>query len=261
MIAGASRQPSRRAGILALALALLATPLLAGSQSHAAAGISPEGAFERLMDGNARFASGRPRHPREGRARRQELATTQHPSAVIVGCSDSRVAPELVFDQGLGDVFVVRTAGNRLDDLVLASIEYAVEHLGSTLVVVLGHERCGAVSAAVEAAHPGHGHEPAGSHVPVLVGMLQDAVSATSGRPGDAVENAVVENVRIVVADLPTKSPPLAARVAAGGLSIVGARYDLDTGEVTRLAPETIPADPASRESRPTTTTKPEIAR
>jgi carbonic anhydrase len=195
-----------------------------------------EGSFEHLMKGNARFVAGRPRHPHQDQARRSAEAKTQHPGTIVVGCSDSLVAPELLFDHGIGDVFVVRTAGNRLDDLVLASIEYAVEHLGCSLIVVLGHERCGAVSAAVESAkHEGHSAEAEGSHIPILMGTLQDAVKATSGRPGDVIENAVVENVRIVVAGLPTMSPPLAEALKSGTIGIIGARYDIDTGAVTRV--------------------------
>src|SRR5262249_35121861 len=154
-------------------------------------------------------------------ARRTEEAKGQHPYAVIVSCSDSRVPPELVFDAGIGDLFVIRTAGNRLDDLVLASIEYAVEHLGCSLVVVLGHERCGAVTAAVEAAGPSAhaasagGAEQTGSHIPVLVHVLQDAVAASKGYPGDKVENAMLENVNIVVRGVTAESPYLAGRARA----------------------------------------------
>ena len=118
-----------------------------------------------------------------------------------------------MFDQGLGDLFVVRTAGNRLDDLVLASIEYGVEHLGCGLVVVLGHERCGAVTAAVEAA-PRTARkrrpripEATGSHVPVLIRTMSDAVAATASMPGDKVENAMIENVRIVVKESRPRAP------------------------------------------------------
>jgi carbonic anhydrase len=115
---------------------------------------------------------------------------------------------------------------------VLASIEYAVEHLGCGLVVVLGHERCGAVSAAVAAAGKPAEHEAA-SHVPILVTTLSDAVSATNGKPGDAVENAVNENVRIVVRGISSESPYLAERIRSGALKVVGARYDLDTGTIS----------------------------
>src|SRR5262245_5843649 len=213
-----------------------------GSPAHApAATITPAQAWHQLEVGNGRYIAGAAQHPHQSAARRAEEAKGQHPIAVVVGCSDSRVAPELVFDEGIGDLFVVRTAGHRLDDLVLASIEYAVEHLHCGLVVVLGHERCGAVTAAVEAASspapsPPHGAaETTGSHVPVLVRTLSDAVQATSNLPGDSVENAMLENVRIVVRGITSESAYLASRVRAGALQVVGARYDLDTGKVTTV--------------------------
>ena len=200
--------------------------------SHEAPTITPAQAWARLEAGNQRYATGAAKHPHQSATYRRDNAGGQRPLAVVVGCSDSRVSPEIAFDQGIGDVFVVRTAGNRLDDLVLASIEYAVEHLGCGLVVVLGHERCGAVSAAVEAAGNSPEHEEAG-HVPVLLKTLSDAVAATAGKPGDPVENAVEENVRIVVRGISAESPYLAERIHSGTLKVVGARYDLDTGRVS----------------------------
>ena len=202
-----------------------------------AAARSPEAL---LMEGNARYVSGHATHPNQNAERRTEEASTQHPFAVVVSCSDSRVSPEIVFDQGIGDLFVVRTAGNRLDDLVLASVEYAVDHLHCPLVVVLGHERCGAISAALDAekgAGGDHGHDaPAvASHIPALVKALHDAVAEAKGKPGDPVENAVLANIRIVTRDLPVQSPLLAERVKAGALQVIGLRYDLDTGAVTRV--------------------------
>ena len=206
---------------------------------RAADNITPDEALGRLMEGNSRFASGKPRHPDESLERRVAEAKTQHPFAIVIGCSDSRVPPELVFDQGLGDLFVVRTAGNRLDDLVLASVEYGVEHLGCSLVVVLGHKNCGAVASAIEAdaeLAAGHAHEASPpDHLPQLMGILHDAVSQAKGQPGDAVENAVLENIRIVTADLPKQSPVLAQRVEAGTLKVIGLRYDLDSGLVTTV--------------------------
>src|SRR5262245_40561826 len=114
-----------------------------------ASGLSAEQALARLLAGNARFVAHRERHPDITVRRRRALVSSQHPFAVILGCADSRVSPELLFDEGLGDLFVIRVAGNVVDDVVLGSIEYAVEHLGTKLIVVLGHEKCGAVSAAV----------------------------------------------------------------------------------------------------------------
>jgi carbonic anhydrase len=215
-----------------LALILLFWVGTAQAATHAAPGVTPAQAWQRLQDGNQRYATGAAKHPHQSATYRRDNASGQHPIAVVVGCSDSRVSPEIAFDQGIGDLFVVRTAGNRLDDLVLASIEYAVEHLGTGLVVVVGHERCGAVSAAVEAAKPSNEHEAA-SHVPILVKTLSDAVTATAGKPGDPVENAVQENVRIVVRGISAESPYLAERIKSGALKVVGARYDLDTGRVS----------------------------
>jgi len=236
-----ARQMHRALLVLAATLTLSAsraatTHAAPSAHAPAAATLTPDKALEQLEAGNKRFVSGAPTHPNQNAARRAEEAKGQHPYAVVIGCSDSRVAPEIVFDAGLGDLFVIRTAGNRLDDLVLASTEYSVEHLGSPLIVVLGHERCGAVTAAVDAAaHPAPPGNPAetGSHVPILVRTISDAVTATASMPGDKVENALLENVRIVVRGISSESPYLAARIRAGAVKVVGARYDLDTGNVT----------------------------
>jgi carbonic anhydrase len=242
--------------------AALALGSIAGGCSRAAAGAARAAAgdaqaaapakpaadrspLELLMEGNARFVAGRTVHPNQSAERRTEEAKTQHPFAVIVSCSDSRVSPEIVFDQGIGDLFVVRTAGNRLDDLVLASVEYAVDHLHVPLVVVLGHERCGAVSAAIEAENAAggeHGHDASGSHIPQLVKALHDAVVDAKSTSGDPIENTVLANIRIVARDLPVQSPMLGERVKAGTLKVLGMRYDLDTGAITPVdAPPAAP--------------------
>ncbi|MBS1874407.1 MAG: carbonic anhydrase [Acidobacteria bacterium] len=206
--------------------ALLLTAVAASFSFAAepAAGPDPDVALKVLLTGNRRFVAGRATHPHQTLARLRELSKGQHPSAVILSCADSRVAPELLFDQGLGDVFIVRVAGNILDDENLGSIEYAVEHLGTRLIVVLGHQRCGAVSAAVQ------GGKPAG-HVGKLVEDIQPSVEATKGKPGDAVENAMRANVlRMVslIADDETLGPV----IKEGKVKVVGARYDLDNGRV-----------------------------
>src|SRR5436305_9248189 len=152
------------------------------------ASLSADQSLSRLLAGNARFVAHKERHPDESSARRRELVSGQHPFAVILGCADSRVAPELLFDEGLGDLFVIRVAGNIADDAVLGSIEYAVEHLGSKLIVVLGHESCGAVSAAVAS-------ESASGHLSSLVTAIRPSVLATASSPGDRIHNCVVENV------------------------------------------------------------------
>ena len=182
-------------------------------------------ALKRLQAGNAHFVDDISTRSNKHAKRRAEVAEKQKPFAIVVSCSDSRVGPEVVFDQGLGDLFVVRTAGHAVDDVGLGSIEYAVEHLGASLILVLGHERCGAVAATV-AGGKAHGHLPA------IVKAIQPAVAKTKGQPGDAADNAVRANVREVVARLKAAGPVLAERVTDGKLKVAGARYDLDTGRV-----------------------------
>jgi carbonic anhydrase len=212
-------------------LALVLLPALLGCASQptpaprSASMPSPDESLRALLDGNARFVADHPVHGAAHASRRAELTKAQHPIAVVVCCSDSRVGPEIVFDQDLGDIFVIRTAGNVVDDVELGSIEYAVEHLKTPLILVVGHERCGAVTAAVE------GGEAPG-HLPAIVRAIAPAVEQTKGQPGDAVDNAVRQNVRDVVKQLRAAGPILAEHVHAGGLKVMGARYDLDTGRV-----------------------------
>ena len=149
-----------------------------GCQRSPVASVSPDAALARLKAGNARFVANPVSKGKPTAARRAETAQTQHPFAIIVGCADSRTAPELVFDQNIGDLFVVRTAGNLVDDHGLGSIEYAVDHLGTRLIVVLGHERCGAVKAAMASA-------TAPGHVNSLVRDIQPAVEAAKTEKGD----------------------------------------------------------------------------
>lgn len=203
----------------------------AAATQHAAEAphITPKEAQERLSEGNGRFSSGKGQHPRQDEDRRTELANTQHPFAVILGCADSRTSPEVVFDQGLGDLFVVREAGNVIDDHTIGSIEYAAEHLHSPLIVVLGHERCGAVAAARDTlAAKGH----AEGHIDSLVEAIRPAVESTAGQNAEATCKA---NVRNMVKALTSSEPLLEQMVKKGELAIVGAYYDLDTGVVTFL--------------------------
>jgi carbonic anhydrase len=161
------------------------------------------------------------------------VAAGQSPFAVILACSDSRVAPEIIFDQGLGDLFVVRVAGNVVDDAVLASIEYAVIHLGSTLVVALGHERCGAVKATVDAL-AGHGDDAdKDTKIGALAALIAPAVKAVPATAVDKVDAAVSLNAANAAAEIFINSRPMRQRVMAGELKIVAARYDLDDGRVT----------------------------
>ncbi len=180
-------------------------------------------ALSRLMEGSRRYVEKKRSYPNQDAERRVEASKGQHPFAVILGCSDSRVPPEIIFDQGIGDLFVVRVAGNIVDDTVLGSIEYAVDHLGVHLVVVLGHSKCGAVQAAVKGGH-------AGGHVDALLTALQPALERARGQAGDNVENAVRANISIT-ADCIKSSEPLLRRMAEQGkILVVGARYDLETG-------------------------------
>lgn len=192
------------------------------------AGLSPDEALSRLMAGNQRYVGAKEQHPDESLARRKELVGGQNPFAVVLGCADSRVSPELLFDQGLGDLFVIRVAGNIVDDAILGSIEYAVEHLGTKLIVVLGHEKCGAVSAAVE------GGEAAG-HLKALVAAILPSVKATAGDPGDKVHNCVIANARRVAMQIRQSQPILKEYVERKKLKVVAADYALDTSRVNLL--------------------------
>ena len=185
-------------------------------------------ALERLRRGNERFLRGQPAHPQQSRERREALARTQQPVAVILACSDSRVPPEIVFDQGLGDLFVIRTAGNVADDVALGSIEYAVHVLGVSLLLVLGHQRCGAVTAAVQ------GDVPPG-RIGVLLRLVAPAVRATSGTTDEHIANAVAANARLVAEGLVARSGLLRQAQRSGALTVASAVYSLDTGEVRFL--------------------------
>jgi carbonic anhydrase len=156
------------------------------------------------------------------------IAAGQHPFAIILGCADSRVPPEIIFDQGLGDLFVIRVAGNILDDAILGSIEYAVEELGTALVLVLGHERCGAVAATVK-------HAEVVGHISTLINAIQPAVDRAKNKPGDLLDNAVRANIELVVAQLKS-SMPVADLVLKNKLTVVGAQYNLKCGSVDLIA-------------------------
>ena len=212
-------------------VALLGAAMLYGPGRAAAddtTGLSAEQALRNLKDGNKRYVESIMDHPRQTAQRRTGIAKSQHPFAMILSCSDSRVPPEVIFDQGLGDLFVVRTAGNIADDIALGSLEYGAEHLGVKLIVVLGHERCGAVDATVKGgAAPGH--------IATLVEAIRPAVEQSKANPGDPVHNAVRANVKRVVSQLESSEPVLSERVRQGTLRIVAARYDLDSGAVEIL--------------------------
>ena len=196
------------------------------TETHGQPAVSAESALQRLLDGNARYMSAGPSHPNQTTARRTEITGGQHPFAIIVGCSDSRVPPEIIFDQGLGDLFVVRLAGHVLNDEAVGSIEYAAEHLGTRLVMVLGHDKCGAVTAAVKG-----GDAP--GHISSIVNAIKPAVDRAKNQPGDLLENAIRENAAMAVDQLQSSAPLLTHLVQNGGLKIVGAHYHLEDGKVT----------------------------
>jgi carbonic anhydrase len=206
-------------------LVLIATMALSSwaiAADPSAPSVPVDEALSRLKTGNERFTTSKVSAGKPVAARRAETAQAQHPFAIIVACADSRTAPEIVFDQNIGDLFVVRTAGNLVDDYALGSIEYGVEHLGVRLIVVLGHERCGAVTAAL--AGPS-----APGHVNALVRDIQPAVAASKGKEGDALANAIHENDAQVAAKIRKQAElgDLASQV-----KVVEGYYDLDTGKV-----------------------------
>ncbi|KMP12590.1 hypothetical protein UR09_00250 [Candidatus Nitromaritima sp. SCGC AAA799-A02] len=187
--------------------------------------MSPDDSLEKLIAGNRRYKEGKSTRPNQTPGRREELADGQSPFAAVVCCSDSRVPPEIVFDCGLGDLFVTRVAGNIINDEILGSLEYSAEHLGVPLIAVLGHKRCGAVQAAI-------GGGSVHGHIGSLIRALLPAVTHTEGQAGDPVENAIRENIRLAVETIKTQSPIIEEMLAEEQLKITGAYYDLDTGEV-----------------------------
>ncbi|PZR55048.1 carbonic anhydrase [Xylanimonas oleitrophica] len=194
---------------------------------------TPIEAWTALRAGNHRFVAGEPAHPSQNADRRRELRAAQHPHTVIFGCSDSRVAAEIIFDQGLGDVFVVRTAGHVLDTTVIGSIEYGTEVLGASLVVVLGHDSCGAVAATAHTLATGE--QPPG-FVRAVVDRVMPSVAGITSRPGARATDAFdpdtlrTEHVRHTVEMLRGYSAALRDGVEAGRLAIVGVEYDLAEG-------------------------------
>ncbi|MBM0256073.1 carbonic anhydrase [Micromonospora sp. 4G55] len=229
--------PSRRSllvgggALLALGTTVLASPASGAEVESTAA--TPADAWRRLLRGNQRFVTGHSRHPHQGLEDLHRLAAGQHPFAVTIGCADSRVTPEILFDQGLGDLFDNRVAGNVIDDLLLGSVEFAVEEFGTPLILVLGHERCGAITATIDAIRSG---SPAPGHIGTIIDSLRPIVEPVLSQPGGMVENAVGANIGAQVRALLERSSIVAERVHKGTLRIVGARYDLDNGMVTVVA-------------------------
>ncbi|HEY9332959.1 MAG TPA: carbonic anhydrase [Kribbella sp.] len=186
--------------------------------------------LERLLAGNARFVAAQEQDLDEGIARRIAVSKGQHPFATILGCVDSRVPIELVFDQGLGDLVVVRSAGQALDHSVIGSVEFGVAELHTPLLMVLGHQRCGALTAAMNAVDSAHRTADHGE-IDYVVEALTPAVQGATGIPGDRLTNAIRTNVDLTLAKL-RQSPVIAQLEKAGKLELAGAYYELDTGKV-----------------------------
>ncbi len=216
-------------GVVATSNLLWLKPAQAAELSSIASpSLSPDDAQQKLMEGNQRFIQHQPQYPDQSEARLREVAQVQHPFATVLSCADSRVPAEIVFDQGIGNIFDVRIAGNIATPEAIGSIEYAVVLLGTPLLMVLGHERCGAVTAAVQ-------NKSLPGEISTFVNAILPAVQRVKDRPGDTVDNAVVANVHYQIEQL-QRSLLLMERLQSGKLKIVGGRYDLDTGMVTIVA-------------------------
>ena len=216
------RQPETVAAPKAAKLSVPAAPSAGASDPWAA-----------LLEGNARFARGQSSRPHQGPLRRLALAKSQSPTVAVLACADSRVPPELIFDQGLGDLFVVRVAGNVAGPLERASLEYAVEHLHCSLLVVLGHERCGAVTASQAAVADPHSADGMSPELKALLKEIEPAVLGHAGPEG--LDAAVRENAQRSAKRLLEQSAVLGAAVKAGHLQVHAARYDLDSSRVEPL--------------------------
>ena len=198
--------------------------------------IGPEAALARLMEGNRRYVANTSKN-RDLSAGREARVGAQYPIAAILSCSDSRVAPELAFDQGPGDIFVVRVAGNFVNEDGLASIEYTLKMLSVPLVMVLGHSNCGAVGAAIKAVKE---HTVLPGHLPQLVAEIAPAVEATGNcSPDHLLASATAENVRLNVRRLQTAEPIVASLVQKGTVQVVGALYEIRTGKVSQVGSAT----------------------
>jgi carbonic anhydrase len=217
--------------VLILAAVGLSTGIALASTG--AASVSYEEALQKLKDGNIRFVTGTHNHTSDDMATVKTLAGGQKPYAIVLTCSDSRVSPELLFDSGLGEIFVVRVAGNVTDQVILGSVEYAAEHLGSPLVMVLGHEKCGAVKATVESKGKAEGN--IGSIVKAIDPALKKTIAAKKVSEKDGaqfVEAVADENIALVKSNLTKQSKVLKHLVETNKLKIVSAKYHIENGQV-----------------------------
>lgn len=211
--------------VLSLGLILFFAPTF----SISAVEVNPsKNPLERLTQGNQRYVTSTTVCHEDWTAKRSALLENQKPFAVIVACSDSRVPPEIIFDQSLGDLFIVRVAGNVIDDFAIGSIEYGVNILGANLVLVLGHSNCGAVNAALKGMK-------FDNHIQEVVNAIQPAIAATKGESGNLLEKATKANIKIVEEKLKSSKPLLAKLMEQGTLRILGGYYDLESGKVELL--------------------------
>lgn len=229
-----------RRQFLAAASTSLAVPILNRMPAFAAAqapkqSLPADQVLKLMLEGNQRFATGHSTHPRRTPADFKPLAAGQKPLACIVACADSRVTPEILFDLGIGELFVVRVAGNYVNGAgtsVKGSVEYAVAELGVSLVMILGHSQCGAVKAAIQHIHD---KDALPGAINDLVNAIKPAVLASEHQPGDPLENAIEANVKRGVDRLDDLTPIIAPAVKAGKLKVVGGVYDLATGRVKMM--------------------------
>jgi len=226
--------PSRRSVVLfaASALGLMLADAAGAKETRSPPKpqnvLSPEASLKRLMKGNKRYVEGvSKRH--DFTHEREALVGGQNPFAAVLSCADSRIAPEYAFDSGRGDLFVCRVAGNFANDDTIASLEYAVAVLGAPLILVLGHDSCGAVDATIKSLKDG---KPPPGHIPSLVAAIAPAVKASSQQSGDALDNAIRQNVIDNVAKLKSTAPILSAAVEQNKLRVAGGIYRLATGKV-----------------------------
>lgn len=202
--------------------------VIAAEPGAARSTFTPDQALKELMAGNQRFVANKRTNPNQTMVRVEQVAAGQAPFAAILGCADSRVISEIALDQGIGDLFVVRVAGNIAVTEAIASLEYAAAVLGTSLIMVLGHARCGAVDAAVKGGeYPGM--------IDTFSYAIAPAVEASEGKPGDRLDNAVKENVRVQVRRL-NRSPVIADLVSKNKLKVVGGYYDLNTGLISMVS-------------------------
>jgi carbonic anhydrase len=221
----------RQIAALAAVVPLMTLPVLSrAEEAHEAKhGRSPDAILSDLKAGNRRFVAGKVKHPNATVRRVKQTARGQAPEAIVLGCSDSRVPPEIIFDEGIGDLFIVRVAGNVAEEHTIGSVEYAAEHLNVPLVVVLGHHNCGAVKATAEASGPVEGN------IGALVKEIRPAVDEVKKAPASkegVVHDAVHLHAQLQAEALATRSPVMKHLIEAGKVKVVTAVYDLETGKI-----------------------------